>query len=415
MSNLDKYLKKEIKNLPQRFLRRLVEKKLKEQNIDEESLVNALTEYLHSACNEPFYWNDGEAGGIKNLTIKFTKKDLDALEKDIKAFLNDGLPKVITNSVKGSAQYLVKKLEKRWPEVRVDDKNQMRYFRDRLDLRWASALDPLRMMLMASREIGQTYADKLARSKAKTGICRRQALALLHIRACQTTLEVLTLLESGLPDGAYARWRTLYEISVVAFVIDRFGDEVAERYLAHDVVSMRESVINELRHDGKTYDPQKLEGDLKELEGEFQNVISEFGKSFAGPYGWAAHSLGKKSPRFQDLEGAVDWNALPPNYKWSSYKIHAGIAGTIRTLGSICGHNFIHAGATNAGLETPTIHTAFSLLHVTSLVFGKLNDFETQIQMQSLVVLRDKVVSECRKTARKLEEDEIEFQSGFEV
>ncbi|MDQ0421949.1 hypothetical protein J2045_002993 [Peteryoungia aggregata LMG 23059] len=105
----------------------------------------------------------------------------------------------------------------------------------------------------------------------------------------------------------------------MSFVIDRFGDEIAARYLAHDVVSMRDSIVNEYRHEGKTYDPDKLKGYLKEAEDSYQQAIAEFGKSFAGSYGWAAHNLGLKSPRFQDLEKAVDWDSLPPNYKWSSF------------------------------------------------------------------------------------------------
>tara|TARA_R100001480_G_scaffold55191_2_gene68197 strand:- start:249 stop:1304 length:1056 start_codon:yes stop_codon:yes gene_type:complete len=345
------------------------------------------------------------------LSIKLSKQDADELEKDVKLFLDKSLPKVIRKTVKDGAKLVVKSLEGRWPEERIDERNQMQLFRDRLNLRWSAGLDPLRMMLIASREVGQEFADKLARSKAKTGLLRRQAITMLHMRACQTTLEILTLLESGLPDGAYARWRTLYEISVFALVIDRFGDEIADRYLAHDIVSMREALVNEFRYHDKVYEPEKLVGEQKELEEEFRSVLAEFGESFAKPYGWAAHNLCKNHPRFRDLEEAVDWGALPPDYKWSSHKIHAGAAGTIRTLGSIGGEQFIHAGAVNAGLDIPAINTAYSLMQITSLVFGKLSDLEAQIRMQSLVVLRDRVVNECRKAARKLERDHLEFLS----
>jgi len=33
-----------------------------------------------------------------------------------------------------------------------------------------------------------------------------------------------------------ARWRTLHEINVVITLIAEDGDELAERYLAHDIV-----------------------------------------------------------------------------------------------------------------------------------------------------------------------------------
>lgn len=243
---------------------------------------------------------------------------------------------------------------------------------------------------------------------------KREALLILHMRACQTTLEILTLIENGLPDGAYARWRTLYEITVVAFFVSRFGDEAAERYMEHDVVSARESLVNEFKFSGEQYDPMLLEGEAKEIEGDFVAVVQKFGKSFAGPYGWAADSLGKKSPRFQDLEEAVDWGALPPEYKWSSFKVHAGSAGALRSLGNVGDSQVIHAGATNAGLQTPAIDTAHSLLQITSLIFPNPNQMETAIQVKGLLILRDKVVKECRKATRKLEKDEFNIRAGLE-
>ena len=140
--------------------------------------------------------------------------------------------------------------------------------------------------------------------------------------------------------------------------------------------------------------------------------MAEYGKSFAGQYGWAAHHLNVKSPRFSDLERAVDWDALPPHYKWSSYKVHAGIAGGVRGLGSISDELIIHGGASNAGLDVPAINTAYSLLHLTSLVFGKRDELENSIHMQALVLLRDKVTKECRKAARTLEKEEMEIRKG---
>ncbi|WP_110752952.1 DUF5677 domain-containing protein [Phyllobacterium leguminum] len=407
---MNKIIGQQIQKVPRLLLRKVLQRKLEEQNIHDDGLLEALTDHILSQSAEQFRWEDGSEGTDKNLTLTLTEEDSNNLINDYKNFVELKVPKLVRNVIKSGAKLQVKNLGKRWAELKINDFNEMRHFRDHLELRWASGLDVLRMLLIASREIGETFSQKLFRSKAKRGLVKREAIVLLHMRACQTTLEIVTLLENGLPDGAYARWRTLYEISVVAFVIDRFGDEIAERYLAHDLVSMREYIINEYKHEGRKYEPQSLEGEEKEIEEGFQRVIAEFGQSFAGPYGWSADSLSLKSPRFQDLEKAINWVALPPQYKWSSYKIHAGVAGTVRTLGFVGNNHFIHAGATNAGLETPAINTAFSLVHMTSLLFGKLNDIETQIHLRSLILLRDKVVKKCQKTARKLEQDELNFQ-----
>lgn len=412
MASLKQHLLKEIEKLPRHLLKRKLGDKLKHQGIENSLLLDALTDHVLSNGSEPFSWDDGEDGPTKNLKIVFSEEDGDEILDSLNTFLKEGLPNVVNGSIQDGAKSLVRALERKWPEQKVHEHNDMRYFRDRIDLRWSKGLDPLRKLLIASREVGQDFADRLARSKAKHGLVKRHALMILHMRACQTAMEILTLLENGLADGAYARWRTLYEVSVVAFVIDRFGDEIAERYLDHDVVSMREAAINDLRHEGKEYVPGSLRGDLKELEDDFKALIEKYGKSFAGQYGWASHHLDIKAPRFCDLERAVDRTALPPDYKWSSYKVHAGISGAVRGLGTIGGLPLIHSGASNAGLDTPAINTAYSLLHVTSLVFDRRDELEKSVQMQALIILRDKVTKECRKAARKLESEEFELRIG---
>ena len=43
-------------------------------------------------------------------------------------------------------------------------------------------------------------------------------------------------MESGRAYGAMARWRILHEINVVITLIAEHGDELAGRYLAHEIV-----------------------------------------------------------------------------------------------------------------------------------------------------------------------------------
>jgi hypothetical protein len=263
------------------------------------------------------------------------------------------------------------------------------------------------MMLVAARDLGQDYADRLTRSKAKKGIETRTAISALQTRACQTTLEILTLIENGLPDGAYARWRTLYELSVVAYFIHQAGDDTARRYFAHDVVSMRTRLVNEFRFLGEAFERGKLDEEGRELEDEFHALIAKFGSPFASPYGWAAQYLGLKKPTFQDLEKDVDWGVLPPDYKMSSFKVHAGAAGTVRTLGTVGGTGHMIAGASNYGMDTPAILTAQSLLQITVLVFKTPLDMELAAQMRSLTLLRDRVAKHCNRIAEAIESEEL--------
>jgi len=397
-----------VKQVPRRLVRRMIQKKLEAQSITDDALLETLTDHILLGGDEPFRW-ENEAEDDTEVVIAFSARDAEDLLADMKHAIDVSLPEAITEAVAATSSSVVRRMEKQWPEIKLSERHEMQFFKDRLDLRWAPVLDPLRMMLVSAREVGETFALKLSRSKAKKDLTKRKVLVMLHARACQTTLEILMLLESGLPDGAYARWRTLYEISVVCFLISRFGDEIAERYLAHEIVSDRESVINELRHEGKFYEPEKMERGFRDLEADYQAAVAKYGATFKSPYGWAAHSLSLRAPRFADLEEAVDWPSLPSDYKWSSYKVHAGVAGTVWTLGTLGDRRVMLAGATNAGLQVPAVNTAYSLLHVTSVLFGTLSDVEIQVQMHALILLRDKVLANSRKVAKRLKQDHIEI------
>ncbi len=405
---MNKRLKAQIAGLaqdvPRRLVRRMVRKKLEQQQIENEELLEALTDHILHHGDDTFAWR-GKFGEERDVTITFDNEDFDALIVEMDDVIRVDLPKALTEAIDSASTSVVKRWEKQWPEVKLTERHESNAFKDRLDLRWASALDPLRMMFLASREIGEAFAQKLGRSKAKKGLLKRQVLMMSHVRACQTTLEIITLLESGLADGAYARWRTLYELSVVCFLVVRFGDELAKRYLAHEIVSQRESLINEMRHEGRPYEPEKMGRQIMEIEADYLAAIEAYGQPFKTPYGWAAHSLGLKAPRFADLEEAVDWPSLPSDYKWSSYKVHAGIAGTVWSLGTLGDNRFIFAGATNAGLEVPAVNTAFSLLHVTSVLLDSADDVDLTVQAQALIVLRDKVFNNSRKISNRLRRD----------
>lgn len=57
-----------------------------------------------------------------------------------------------------------------------------------------------------------------------------KSLRQLYIRSCQVYYEVFVLISNGLADGAWARWRTLYELSIVATFIAENGEDAARGY-----------------------------------------------------------------------------------------------------------------------------------------------------------------------------------------
>jgi hypothetical protein len=93
------------------------------------------------------------------------------------------------------------------------------------------AIDLLELFLIMNREIGGDFAKNYIENHDNTDEDHQfQALLRLHIRACQTTHEILTLIKHGFADGAYARWRNLYETAAIALFIQQ-KNGAGERFL----------------------------------------------------------------------------------------------------------------------------------------------------------------------------------------
>ena len=386
------------------ILSQFVEEKLHDYGIDgDEPLACAIAEYILSGAKGKFKWNDEKYSHVR---LHFTDEDCDEILRRVKYFSKNELSPAIQVAVTESAKVVVKELENYWPEQKIFERHDLQAFRDRLELRWFKGLDPLRMLLTCAREISEKFEDAFVRSRAKRGKLCREVLILLHKRACQTTMEIITLLESGLADGALARWRTLYEIWVIAALIEKFGDDIAQRYFDHDAVVMKRYMDNELKYHSHESKPPISKKMQKEINRDFKVVVDRYETGFDSNYGWASHHLGCKNPTFQKLEEEVLQSSMVPTYKLASLKVHAGVAGLIRSLGDLTGEHVTLIGASNAGLEEPAVNTAFTLTQITSLLYGKSQKIENTLELATLCLLRDKAMVECTKVARKLEKEE---------
>ena len=67
MPSLNALLEKQVQKVPGQLLRRLLEKKLREQGIEEKAFLDSLTQHILTQSGETFYWNNGEEGPITNL------------------------------------------------------------------------------------------------------------------------------------------------------------------------------------------------------------------------------------------------------------------------------------------------------------------------------------------------------------
>jgi Family of unknown function (DUF5677) len=95
----------------------------------------------------------------------------------------------------------------------------------------------------------------------------------LHARACQITEEIICLLESGFADGAMARWRTMHEITAVSSLMNRHGEDLAERYIAHQIVEARGAAL-QYRQQQERLGQEPMTEDFAKIEDRYKAAIA---------------------------------------------------------------------------------------------------------------------------------------------
>ena len=358
--------------------------------------IDAFIDHVLSDATETFSW-DGDADSDRIVTLSFTDEE----ERSLVAYLEDlGNPTQVAEMVQEcvhlAGRSLLRSLEKNWPEQKLREDSVLCGFRSRVEGTWGKPLDLFRIQLAASRELFMGEAESFRKSKAKKNWHLREALLGIHARALRTATAVLVLLENGLADDAYTRWRTLYELSVVAAFLSDQGDEAAKRYLLHEAVALKKRLDNELAWGGKKI-PKRRQ---REIEENYDIVVSEYGRHFKNAYGWAAGFVaGNDGPKFVDIEELVNGKRIAPPYKESSLQVHGGRAGLLG-LGS--SDEMVAIGHSILGLDIPLMHSSLCLMQVTTLHLYHCPSRDS-VMISCLVALDRKIDRLCRKVARELE------------
>jgi hypothetical protein len=264
-------------------------------------------------------------------------------------------------------------------------------FRERMAYRWGKPLGQLRMLLTMSREWCQNISVRESYRRNSKNHQSRRLLIRLLVRACQVADEILCLLENGFADGAMARWRTLHEIAVVAAVILQHGDEISERYLAHQHVESKRAMDKYLACSPQLgYKPLSVHAQAK-IQKAYDQVIAAYGKNFRSDYGWAALHLKKNRPTFADLEEAAGRAEMRSHYQMGNDNIHAGIKSMYVRLGLLGKYEGLLAGRSNAGLMEPGQNAAHTLTQCAVLVCFSKPIFDDYVIADMLTTLRDEI------------------------
>ena len=323
-------------------------------------------------------------------------KDEDEKAKKISEFIEKSFPNVVEIFEKKFNEDSSKTLKKHQKEVLK--------FKDRLNKRWKSGFDLYQLFVSFNLEFGITISKSYRKNK-KDDI-KFETLLKLHARTCQISLEILELMKGGFADGAMARWRTLYEISVLShFLVDK-PIELIQKYVDYYFVEN----YYELIEYQKNCEQLGYELFSQEKVIEAENIITEqkkkYGNTFVKPYGWAYDYLPKNRRNFAGLEEITGFKQLRSIYKMANNNVHSGAKGFIYKLGTVNQNEVMLAGPTNYGFAYPAQYSAFSLLQTTITLTEFESYFENTVFIKVGMNMLDKLTDEFNKIQKQIEIEE---------
>ena len=314
-----------------------------------------------------------------------------------------------------AAEHSLNQFTRHWATHQRVEQRSYDGFRRRLSRRWGKSLDKLHLLIALARDFGAVVGGAVSVPTIDRPYLV-DVVTRLHARACQVSLEVHTLLCSGLADGAMARCRTLHEIAATAFFVHQHGEQTAERYVLHEAIESWRAACDYNRHARALKVRPFKPSEMRTFEATRTHLLDRFGKSFDGHYGWASHILrpGTNEPvrSFTDIERIV-LPHLRPYYQLASHNVHAKAKakGIYHRLGLMGDHEILLSGASNSGLADPGQNAALFLCQVTT-VLGLLHPtFDTTMMMKVVNRLQKDVADAFGRAHRELLSDERDARS----
>lgn len=218
-------------------------------------------------------------------------------------------------------------------------------------------------------------------------------LVRLQARACQITAEIIALLRGGYADGAHARWRSLHEVAVTAMFINNSGNEIARRYIAHEVVQCYKNMLACKEHENELNLEPVSDEEFNSLRTRYENAIKEFGVGFEKDYGWAIGALEGRNPNFANIEKVAQMDRMRPYYKLASQNVHSHSRAIIFKLGLPEDSDFILAGPSMYGLDEAGEGAALSLMQATTTLLLSKPSFQNIVECHVIKMLYEETAN----------------------
>jgi hypothetical protein len=387
------------------LIRKIVNKKLGEEGLKlSDAQIDEIVNRLESLDEESTIRIDdiiaSEDKHISDIALAINDADIKEALNEFTSALKEEYPVVVTEITGVLLEEIKRTAESEVMGFRKDRAE----FEARLENRWGKPLRLLELYYLIVLEAGHEFNNHYRPTASANNDIVFDVLTRLHARACQIASEVIVLLKAGHADGAHARWRTLHEVAIVAMFIEKHGEDVAERYLHHDVVESYKGALQYRKHYAALGLQPLADKEFDKIQSAYQKALTDFGAEFKSDYGWAASALKRGRPTFSYIEEDVNLEKWRGHYKMASHNVHANPKGITFKLGlSKKDRNILFAGVSNKGLADPAHGTALSLLQITSTLLLTRSNIDTLVRTGVLMKLQREIGDEFLKVHNELE------------
>ncbi|MFC7008137.1 DUF5677 domain-containing protein [Halalkalicoccus salilacus] len=280
---------------------------------------------------------------------------------------------------------------------------------------WQKGIDLLEQFITLNQEAAEDFIERYTEQRDDIDQEKQfQAVLLLHARAIQTSNEILTQIKNGYTDGAYARWRNLYETAATALFIKDHPD-TGERFLDYRTI--------EDYYRAKTQEEYEYKLQINTISGEEMQILKDnrqklrekHGKSFDDGgygYGWANNHFDRAT--FPKIAEETELDHLKPYYELTHKLIHSGATSATYSMGILQDFN-AHTNQnmlekyrllsiqSSYGFTDAAQLTAISLAQITTALLNLEPTMLRLIKLQALQELISDIQQEFLDTQREIE------------
>lgn len=335
----------------------------------------------------------------------------DKIEHKIKENPNF-ITELVQHSIKNSSDILYNGFDKDKDNELKDVRKYTEDFNNRLYKTWKKPIDYFESLIELISSYTYSFTETFYEEAYKNNNLLFNALQNIQARALLVSRECLTLIKNGYPDGAFSRWRTIYELSVIGKLLyDENNDDLCERYLNYYHIQeyKDEKTSRERGHQDHTDESFKI------LEQNYNLMISKYGSNYAkGDYGWVNNLFNKNRVIFQEIKDRVDMDKLYGYYKLSSTYIHGNHKANEESLGLIPNLEKLKlVGPSNYGLSIPMQNIAISLVHISTYFFLTYSNLDVWTACSIMNKFLDKIIVESNKVQVKIEQKENKLRKIY--